>query len=278
MINDIDEGSASGRIAEIFGEVRDLWCVPYVSAVHRFMASQPGLLEWAWEAVGPAFADGSIQEQAWKMTSGLAFQRLPAIDETLIAKWDYDADDRRSAQSVAASFERVAPVNMMFAALLQRVILEDRGVAPTFAGGDKAQLWPTRPAGLPPLPTLVPVDTALDPDREALLAFASQMGSQPFVPGLYRILGNWPPMLRHLAQVLPPVLHSPEIRVTYEVIRTQVDVAAAAVVLDRALDDLPRPRPDASTIANFQSIAETYRNTSPEMIVAGRLIREALEG
>jgi len=64
MIADIDERQADGEITAIFAEVRDLWGVPYVSAIHRHMASRPGLLEWAWEALKPAFENGRAQVAA----------------------------------------------------------------------------------------------------------------------------------------------------------------------------------------------------------------------
>ena len=44
---EISEREATGEIADIFGEGMKLWGVPYVSALHRYMAGWPGFLEWA---------------------------------------------------------------------------------------------------------------------------------------------------------------------------------------------------------------------------------------
>ena len=39
-----------------------------------------------------------------------------------------------------------------------------------------------------------------------------------------------------------------------------------------------RPLPDAAERAHFLTIGGTYRKTSPELIVLGRLIRDAMPG
>ena len=45
MSGEIEEVTATGEVAEFFAEVRQLWGVPNVSAIHHFMAAQRGLLE-----------------------------------------------------------------------------------------------------------------------------------------------------------------------------------------------------------------------------------------
>ena len=55
MLAELSEAKASGEIADIFAEVRRLFAVPYVSAIYRHLATTPGLLEWAWGTVAPAF-------------------------------------------------------------------------------------------------------------------------------------------------------------------------------------------------------------------------------
>ena len=50
------ENQATGRIAEIYDEIRRFSGVPHVSSLQRFLATMPGVLEWAWDAVIPRFA------------------------------------------------------------------------------------------------------------------------------------------------------------------------------------------------------------------------------
>ena len=83
MLAEINENDATGEIARIFAEIRHLWGVPYVSAIHRHLATRPGVLEWAWEAVAPAFRDGRSQIAGWGAADGAA---IPPLDP-ISASW-----------------------------------------------------------------------------------------------------------------------------------------------------------------------------------------------
>ena len=54
LLAELPEDRATGRIAEIYAEVRLFSGVPYVSSLQRYLATLPGVLEWAWDAVRPA--------------------------------------------------------------------------------------------------------------------------------------------------------------------------------------------------------------------------------
>ena len=68
---DLPEHQATGRIAEIYDEIRVYGAVPYVSSLQRQLATIPGCLEWVWEAVRPAFIDGRVPLAAWGAVEGL---------------------------------------------------------------------------------------------------------------------------------------------------------------------------------------------------------------
>ena len=271
MLKDIDEDQAKGEIAAIYAEIRDLWGVPYVSAVHRHMASRPGLLEWAWEAVGPAFRNGQAQAAAETATGDLEVAELDKIDANVLKLWQVEPIGEATARTVADNFVRVAPTNMMFAALLQRVIREGVAIEPS----ETETVW-HRPPPLPPLPTMVEIDALDDAGRAVIMRFAAQMDAKPFVPGLYRMLAHWPGLLAHLATVLPAVLDSRRTALAYDDIRQRIDDAAAGFAMTRPVSGLERSKPSEVELSRFQAIAKTYRITSPEMIVAGGLISRAL--
>ncbi len=273
MVIDIDEAAASGETARIYAQIRDLWCVPYVSAVHRYMASRPGLLEWAWHCVGPAFADGSAQRAAWAAVDAIPIEALETFDRARLQAWQIDDPARTTVAYVAENFIRVAPVNMMFAALLQRVMAEGAAVAQRDMSADP---WPDKPTPLPPLPAMCDPARLPVAEREALETFATDMDGARFVPGLYRMLAHWPGLLVHLAAALPPRLASAATHEAYDLIRRRIDEAAATVPLSPLPDELPAPQPSQAELESFRAIARTYRKTSPEMIVAGRMIKAAL--
>ena len=271
MIKDIDESQADGEIAAIYAEIRELWGVPYVSAVHRHMASSPGLLEWAWEAVAPAFRNGQAQAAARAVADDLEVTALDPIDVAVLKLWQVEPIGQATARTVADNFVCVAPTNMMFAALLQRVIGEGMAVAPS----ETEVSWQPPPP-LPPLPSMVDIDALDDAGRAVVMRFAAEMDGRPFVPGLYRMLAHWPGLLAHLATVLPAIRDSHQTALAYDRIRRHIDVSASRFEMTRPVSDLVRPKPAEAELSRFQAIAKTYRNTSPEMIVAGGLISTAL--
>ena len=65
---ELSEHAATGKIAEIYAEIRAYCAVPYVSSLQRQLATVPGCLEWAWAAMRPAVTNGEIPEAAWRQS------------------------------------------------------------------------------------------------------------------------------------------------------------------------------------------------------------------
>ena len=274
MLAEINEKDATGDIARIFDEIRHLSGVPYVSAIHRHLATRPGVLEWAWGAAGPAFSDGGAQEAGWRAATGLALEPLDRIPRAALAVWGVDDRALAAVKAVAEGFVRVAPVNMMFAGLVKALI---EGQAPRGGERGPARTAPwSPPAALPAPPAMVAPD-ALDPaQRAVLMQFASTSDGKPFVPGLYRMLAHWPGLLAHLATVLVPRLTAAETNAACDRLRARIDAAVPDVLGTLPAMPATRPVPDAAERKHFMSIGSTYRKTSPELVVFGRLIRDAL--
>jgi hypothetical protein len=64
LLAELPEDTATGRIAEIYGEICRFSGVPYVSSLQRYLATMPGVLEWAWDALRPAMVSGVIPKPA----------------------------------------------------------------------------------------------------------------------------------------------------------------------------------------------------------------------
>ena len=270
MAGEISEDQATGEIAEIFAELKVLCGVPYVSAIHRYLAAKPGFLEWAWAAVTPAFRDGQAQEAGWRAAAGLTLPPLDPIPAAALRAWGLDGAALATVRDAAEGFIRVAPVNMIFAGLVKQ-ILEGHATG----GSETRRSW-SAPALLPPPPAMVDL-AALDAvGRDAVLLFASQMAGKPFVPGLYRMLGHWPGLVAHLATVLRPRLASDQGKAAFDELRARIDAAVPAVLATLPPVPTSRPRPSAADRADFLDVGQTYRKTSPELVVVGLLIRDAL--
>jgi hypothetical protein len=270
MAGEISEDQATGEIAEIFAELKVLCGVPYVSAIHRYLAAKPGFLEWAWAAVAPAFRDGQAQEAGWRAAAGLTLPPLDPIPAAALRAWGLDGAALATVRDAAEGFIRVAPVNMIFAGLAKQ-LLEGHATG----GSETRRAW-AAPALLPPPPAMFDL-AALDAvGRDAVLLFASQMAGKPFVPGLYRMLGHWPGLVAHLATVLRPRLASDQGKAAFDELRARIDAAVPAVLATLPPVPTSRRRPSAADRADFLDVGQTYRKTSPELVVVGLLIRDAL--
>ena len=161
---------------------------------------------------------------------------------------------------------------MVFSALLKALL---GGARP---GGEVVTEPWTPPPALPVLPSLVALDALPQAERDLLWELRSGGESAPFVPGLYRMLAHWPGLLAHCARVLGPVLRDEAMQVAGETLRRRIDAAVPGLL--RRLPRLPagQPMPPAAEHEDVLAALEAYRRTSPEMVVAGRLLLDALPG
>ncbi|MDE0942889.1 MAG: hypothetical protein OSB58_10710 [Alphaproteobacteria bacterium] len=270
MLTELSEEAATGPIADIYDEIRRLWAVPYVSSLQRHLASRPGWLEWSWSALGPAFTSGEAQTVAWRIADGLALPVLEPLGFSDLQRRGVDASGSKIIADVCAGFVRVAPVNLMFAGLLRCLLV---GRRPRGPGWSQAAWQP--PTISPALPAMIDV-MGVDADlRAVLLGLGTDVDGTPFVPGLYRILAAWPHYLRYLGDTLTPLFEAPETNAARAELLSGIDSAVEAV-----FDELPmmsgQEMPRAADFPAILAALDTYRRTSPEMVIFGRMIAAAL--
>jgi hypothetical protein len=270
VLAELPERDATGEIAGIYAEIRRLWAVPYVSSLQRHLATLPGWLEWTWTMLRPAFASGQAQAAGWRAAEGVAVPRLPAVSRDALRVWGVDGTGEAAIRATCASFVRVSPVNLVFAGLLRRLL---QGERPT---GEAAGSGWTPPTALGPLPPLADVNALPPAERAVLTSLGTMSGGQPFVPGLYRMLARWPAYLAHVATVLRPHLDDAATSAARERVLAAVDAAVPAVFAALPLPPSAPPMPSAAEFAGVLAALDTYRKTSPEMVVFGRMLGEAL--
>jgi hypothetical protein len=270
---ELAERDAHGEIARIYAEIRRLWAVPYVSSLQRHLATRDGWLEWVWSAIGPVFENGLAQTAAWRAMERVEVPAIPAISRDALAIWGVDAAAETTVGAVCASFVRVSPVNLAFAGLMRRLLGGERPSGRAAPG----PRW-TPPAALPTLPAMVDPARISPSEGRVLMSLATTMDGAPFVPGLYRMLAQWPPLLAHLATVLQPHLDDPRTAAALREVNAAIDAEIPA--LFAALPSVPAQpaMPSSDGVASVLAALDTYRKTSPEMVVFGRMIARALPG
>src|SRR5262245_7528083 len=270
MLPELQERDATGDIAGIYAEIRRLWAVPYVSSMQRHLATRPGWLEWTWDALAPAFTSGRAQSAAWRVADALTVPRLAPITRDALRVWGVDAAGEAAIRATAASFVRVSPVNLMLSGLLRRLLKGERP-----GGGSTPSSWMPPPA-LGSLPALVDPAKLTTAERGVLASLGTTVGGQPFVPGLYRMLATWPAFVAHVATVLKPHLDDAATGAACQRLLTAIDAEIPAVFAALPAPPPTIASPPASEFGDVLAALDTYRKTSPEMVVFGRMLGDAL--
>src|SRR5262245_12887222 len=240
--------------------------------MQRHLATRPGWLEWTWAALAPAFTSGRAQAAAWRVAEALSVPRLTPITRDALRVWGVDAAGEAAIRATAASFVRVSPVNLMLSGLLRRLL---KGERPGGAAGSMPTSW-TPPAALGPLPALVDPAKLPAAERAVLASLGTTVGGQPFVPGLYRMLATWPALLAHVATVLTPHLHDAATGAACQRLLSAVDAELPAVFAALPAQPTTIAPPPTSEFGDVLAALDTYRKTSPEMVVFGRMLGDAL--
>jgi hypothetical protein len=263
--------SPSGEIAHIYDEIQALYGVAYVSAIHHQLADWPGFLEWAWAAVAPVFRSGAAQRAARRCAEATTLTPLEPIPSVALRAWDIDRPALASLRAATDGFVRVAPINMVFAGLVKALLqgATPGGAAPSDRGQDL-------PAALPSPPDMIDLARTDSVRRDLALTFASDLAGKPFVPGLYRMIIHWPGLAAHLATVLRPRMVGNEAVAAYDALRAAIDTAVPELLMTLPVVETPYAMPSATERSRFLEVGQTYRKTSPELVVAGRLLGGAL--
>ena len=262
LLAELPESSATGRLGGIYAEMKHLGGVPMVALIFRHLATRPGVLEWAWEAIGPAWRAGRLQETAWRIAREAALEPIAPIPAAALAP--LGVYDPATVRAVLTAYNRANPENMLTVLCLLRVLGGSGGAAAS------ERAWTPPPA---PGPLLPMIDVAaMRPQMAALLDLVSAPGE----PGGPRVIQS---LYRHLAQ-RPAFLALAITLLRQRFDDGSIERATGAIVarMNAAADELARtlgapPAPDASV----RGVLERFSGAViPQMIVVGRLLEEAL--
>lgn len=268
---ELSETDVSGELARIYEEIRVTCGVPYVSSLQRHVATMPGCLEYAWAVCRPAFLDGTIPETAWRRVKMIDVAPFPRLSAEALRLLGVDADGIAAIRNICSNFVRVSPINLLFAGIVERLI---GGAAPGGGGAPRAD-W-TPPAMLQPMPGMVDVADLPADLAAVLMQLKTEIGGKPFVPGLYRLLADWPGYLAHAATLVAPVLHDEKAKQARAAIAEEIIAAADDIIAGLPPAPEGYAPPTAEQGRAIVGAIRTYRVTSPEMVVFGTLLRDAL--
>ena len=261
---EIPESEATGRIAEIYRAILAATGLPSTNLVWRHMASLPGVLEWAYEALEPAFSAGAFRA----LGAGLAAAPPPAAMAALDADDGLDRATVGNAAGVIAFYNRANPINLVALAALRR----------TLAGETAGSGFDPAPAD-DPLPALPAV--AGEVDRETLarmtsLARTINDAESALMPTALRHLANWPAAIAALHTRVEELAASGALDAGAAALRQKAERSALRV----ALAAPESGRPEEETRHALEGVIELFDRPISRMVIVGRgfeaILRDAL--
>lgn len=265
------EKDASPEIRSVYEEIRQLTGVPMVALIWRHLATIPGVLPDAWSSLAPILRSGLLQETAWQIAGAVRIQPLAGLSLTQLAKLGVDASDRDAIETVIDAYNRANPVNMLCVYTLFARLMRPDGQA---LAADVV-LWRAPPSvkTLPRMFTPAEMPLELRQTLEGLSSpetTGSLAGGTLAVPSLYRHLVPWPDYIAWIARSLAPYLNDGRLKQSVTAIRAGMAREAESLVVHVPPALALQAHPEAKTaLTRFSSLI-------PEMIVVGRLLKEAL--
>ena len=265
FLAELPESHSTGRTREIYEEMKYLGGVPMVALIFRHLATLPGGIEWVWEAIGPAWRAGRLQEAAWRIAREAPMEPIAAIPREALGPLGVDAAGLREIRTVCEAYNRANPENMLTVLCLARML----GGAKA-SRGIEARAWTPPPA---PGPLAPMADVASMPPEVAalldLVAAPGEPGSPRVVQSLYRHFAHRP---RFLALAITLLLQR------FRDGSIDRSVAAISAAMNATADELVRglsapPAPDAGISVALRRFGGIV---IPQMIGVGALLERAL--
>ncbi len=267
FLPEVSEADATGDHAAIYAEMKRLGGVPMVALIFRHLASLPGGIEWAWDALAPAWRSGQLQEAAWRIAREAPLVPIGAIHREALVALGVDGAGEREVRVVLDAYNRANPENMVSVLCLLRLLRGASAATPL-----DARAWTPPPAPGP----LVPMSDVAKLPREVadvldLVAAPGPPGGPRVVQSLYRHFGHRPAFLALAVTLLRQRFDDGSIGRSVESIAAAMSLEADGIV--RSLSTPPSPHPGIEAACSRFGGA-----VIPQMIVVGRLLEEAMPG
>jgi hypothetical protein len=252
---ELPEAAATGRIAELYADIRAVLALPMVNLVYRHLATKPGVLEQCWRDLRPNLASQAAADDAAELVALASPPDGRSLPRAVWAAAGLTGEQVRLARATVAAYRRANSLNTLGLA----VLLEG---CPGAGDGKEAAALPSEPI----LP-MAPLED-VGPQAAALLDEISLHVVGPEEPRLV------PSLLRHFAgdaDVLAIVWTA--LRPSAgEIARRGERVASRARTL---APRLPHPVP-ALQDKGERAVVRRFAEATARMLVLGEVLSAAL--
>jgi hypothetical protein len=266
----ITESAATGEIAEIFADIRQVYRVGVVNLIWRHLATFPQALPWVWQSIRPLYVDGTIEREAAVLRASIAVPEFPSFPASVIAAAGLGEHDLNQIRTILAAYDRT---NAMALIALSAVGCKIAGMLVdgdgAIASGSELPFAPPPELRLPPLLSL----SELLPATAELVLTMNRIGAKrddAILASMYRHLAHWPAYLALAWTMLAPLAAG-----------TRLDgliahaIAQARAAARRMIGRLPPPSTLAPAVrADVARALDRFAgDVIPKMVIIGALLR-----
>jgi hypothetical protein len=268
----VAEAAATGAIAAISEDIRQVLGVGVVNLVWRHLATIDGALPWARSTLRPLYADGSVEREARALRGSLTLPSAPSPSAEVFAGLRLDPDALSGVGDVVEAYDRTNAMALVAFTALRAVLTGE--VTATTGFAEPVTERP-RAIALPPLPALVELPRETAALVTALNGFGTSR-SQPMLASMYRHLAYWPPYMAFAWLYLAPMDADGRLLAAIGDARAAAIPRASALVpaMDRASSTLP-PGVASSICAALEPFVE---DVILKMVVICALLRRMTPG
>ncbi len=269
LLQEVREADASPGILAIYNDICNTLGVPFVNLIHRYLATIPGALEYAWALGRDACLDGRLD--SW-VTTMMVQARLDEIPVTADVALPNHA--REIAARIVEIYNRQNPRNVIVFTALLRVLrdpeLQPSEAIPSLLASTERRVPATT---VPPLPKFVDLD---EHTQQLLLELAAlqRLEGTGLIPSLYLHLASVPGAVSATYDAIIGPLRDGTILERVEHVRAGASIAA------QRLGPQERTAP-ASVYARRAEIADVVASFTeraiPSMAVIGNILARRLQ-
>ncbi len=193
------ESEATGKVAEIYADIRQVLGTSIVNLIWRNLATMPDTLEWTWSAAkqlylgpGPGYAEA--------VRRAIALPAVPSFSSDKLAAAGLSNDDLAKIRDILDSYHHT---NALALVVLSALVMH---YEPTQQGAVSPSDGTPRPLAVK-LPELPPMQS-LKPEVVRLIEELNGFGEdtdKSLIASMYRHLGYWPTYLSLVRTMLVPL-------------------------------------------------------------------------
>ena len=193
------ESDATGKVAEIYADIRQVLGTSIVNLVWRNLATMPDALEWTWSTAKPLYL-GPAPGYAEAVRRAIDLPAVPSFSSDTLAAAGLSNDDVAKIRDILDSYQysNALALVVLTALVMHFEPIQQETVRPL--DGAPRPLAVKLPE-LPPMQSLKPEVVRL---IEELNGFGEDT-DKSLIASMYRHLGYWPTYLSQLRTMLVPL-------------------------------------------------------------------------